>query len=215
MSGLFSSHGSRTGVSFVFDTDSLSLELKCGHNMDALTGTWSIDSPGSSIAGRVVACKFLSSRTLRSSLPFAFSMSPGQDTIYLFFWVWHEGQLVRLSATNSRTIFALAQLNRWRMSNDHCQIDVLAINFEIKQARRAWLRSDSSFLQHRSVCPGLNSELSPFAPLVNARKSCCSRVTLPFDARFLHSYHVASVQTHVCVKLIEGAVCADSVLVTA
>ena len=102
------------------------------------------------------------------------------------------------------------------MSNDPCQIDVRAINLEEKQARRAWLRSDSCFLQHRSVFRGLNSELS-FSTCTTRE---CHKLLLftrdvTFDARFLHSDHVASVQARVPVNLVDGAVCADSVLVTA
>ena len=107
---------------------------------------------------------------------------------------------MKFFATNSRKFSALAHLNRSVVRGQQSlQVDVLAINHEDQQTGRARFRSCSH--QHRSVYPGLDSEL--FA---------CH---IPFDARFLHSYHVASVQAHVSVNLVDGAVCVDSVLVTA
>ena len=126
---LVGSHGFRTGVWFVFDTDFLSLELNCGQNMDALTGTRSTDST-----------RKLNRRQSRWSFgiisPFCHGVAPPSQfapiCIFHVSWtgpdefalgcvptlpfasmrVWHEGKPARLSATNSRTIFALAHLTR-------------------------------------------------------------------------------------------------------
>ena len=55
----------------------------------------------------------------------------------------------------------------------------------------------------------------PFSPFVMPQNIAFDAGDVTFDARFLHSFHVASVQAHVPVNLIDGVVCADSVLVTA
>ena len=64
--------------------------------------------------------------------------------------------------------------------------------------------------------PGLNTELTS-----SIRATCVGHKILllacdvTYDARFLHSYHVETVQAHVSVDLVDSAVCVDSVLVTA
>ena len=77
-------------------------------------------------------------------------------------------------------------------------------------------RSDSCSHQHRSVSPSLDSELSfSICATCVCHKILLLACDIDFDARFLHSYHVASVQAHVSVNLVDGAVCVDSILVTA
>ena len=81
---------------------------------------------------------------------------------------------------------------------------------------RARFRSDSCSHQHRSVHPDLDSELtSSICVTCACHKMLLLACDVTFDARFLHSYHVASMQAHVSVDLVDGAVCVDSVLVTA
>ena len=93
---------------------------------------------------------------------------------------------------------------------------LLRVNLEDQQTGRARFRSDSCSHQHRSVYPGLDIELTS-----SIRATCVSHKILllacdvTFDARFLHSYHVATVQAHVSVDLVDSVVCVDSVLVTA
>ena len=57
--------------------------------------------------------------------------------------------------------------------------------------------------------PGLDSKLS-CATRASHKLSLLAR-DVAFDTRFLHSYHVASVQAHVPVTLIDDAVCVHSV----
>ena len=101
------------------------------------------------------------------------------------------------------------------MGNDRCQTDVSA-NLEGMQTVRAWFWSDPCFFQHRSVYPGLDSKLSfPVRSTRECHNFLLFTCDVTFDARLLHSYHVASVEAHDPVNLIDGAVCADSVLVAA
>ena len=96
-----------------------------------------------------------------------------------------------------------------RMGNKHC-----SINLEDQQSGRARFWSDSCSHQHRSVYPGLDAELSfSICTTRVCHKSLLLTCDVTFDARFLHSYHVASVQAHVSVNLVDGAVCVESVLV--
>ena len=187
------------------------------------------------LAGRQVnvdtSCRFLSSSTLRNSLPFAFSTSPGQLPTNLLLGIPTRpfASMRRAKGLARGTAFAsfpqrtperfpllLARIVRWCMGNNHCQVDALAINLEDQQTERARFRSDSCSHQHRSVYSGLNTELtSSICATGVSHKMLLLACDVTFDARFLHSYHVASVQAHVSVDLVDSAVCVDSVLVTA
>ena len=124
-------------------------------------------------------------------------MSPGRAPMNLR--VDEEGQgSERPSATNSRTIVALAHLKRL-VAHEQRSVRLMFRPSILRTRRRGEHGSDLTLASSAREC---------YRILLFARD-------VTFDARFLHFNHVASEQAHVPVNRIDGAVCADSVLVTA
>ena len=116
------------------------------------------------------------------------------------------------TATNSRTIFALAHLNRLVAHEATITVRLIFWPSILRTSRRrehgssltlAFFSTDRFTQASTSSCP------FPYAPLANATKSCCSRgVTFPLmhDSCTPTTWHPCKFMSF--VNLIDGVVCA-------